>query len=47
VAAAIAALEALAIVTMMPLKKVEPYTILVDRNTGYVETAEGLNPAAS
>ncbi len=37
VAAAIAVLEALALVFLMPLKTVEPYTLLVDRQTGYVE----------
>jgi type IV secretion system protein VirB8 len=29
---------------MMPLKTVTPYTITVDRQTGYVETAQGLKP---
>ena len=41
---AIALLEALAIVVMMPLKTVVPYTITVDRQTGYVETAQALVP---
>lgn len=41
-AAGIAALEALALVTLTPLKTVVPYTILVDRQTGYVEAARGL-----
>jgi type IV secretion system protein VirB8 len=40
----IALLEAVAIVVMTPLKTVVPYTITVDRQTGYVETAQGLNP---
>ncbi len=40
----IAVLEAVALVTLMPLKTVQPYTILVDRNTGYVEAATGLKP---
>lgn len=37
VAALIAILEAIAIVFMLPLKTVEPYTLLVDRQTGHVE----------
>ena len=41
---AIALLEAVAIVVMMPLKTVVPYTITVDRQTGYVETARALIP---
>lgn len=44
-AALIAILEAIALVTLMPLKTVEPYTLLVDRNTGYVQALEPLNPA--
>ena len=40
----IAVLEAVALVVLTPLKTVEPYTIVVDRNTGYVETAAGLKP---
>ena len=42
----IAVLEAVALVVMMPLKTVVPYTITVDRQTGYVETAQGLKPGA-
>lgn len=41
VAAAIALLEAIALVFLVPLKTVVPYTLLVDRQTGHVET---LNP---
>ena len=37
VAAGIALLEALALVFLTPLKTVEPYTLLVDRQTGHVE----------
>jgi type IV secretion system protein VirB8 len=37
VAAAIALLEALALLLLMPLKTVVPYTLLVDRQTGYVQ----------
>jgi type IV secretion system protein VirB8 len=44
VALTIAALEALAIVALTPLKTVVPYTLLVDRQTGYVETIRGLRP---
>ena len=36
IAAAIAFLLAIAVVTMLPLKDTEPYAILVDRHTGYV-----------
>jgi type IV secretion system protein VirB8 len=46
VAAAIALMEAVAIVALTPLKTVVPYTILVDRQTGYVETVRGLQPGA-
>lgn len=44
VALAIAALEALAIAALTPLKTIVPYTLLVDRQTGYVETIRGLAP---
>lgn len=37
VAAAIALLLAIALVILLPLKTVEPYTLLVDRQTGHVE----------
>jgi len=40
-AAFIAILEAIALVVLMPLKTVQPYTLLVDRTTGYVQ---GINP---
>ena len=33
----IAVLEAIALVALTPLKTVEPYTLLVDKQTGYVE----------
>lgn len=42
VASAIAALEALAIVTMLPLKTVEPFVIRVDNNTGMVDVISTL-----
>src|SRR5262249_20439405 len=34
--------QAAAIAIMLPLKEVVPYTVLVDRQTGYVETARGV-----
>lgn len=40
----IAVLEAIALVALTPLKTVEPYTLLVDRQTGYVEQ---LKPVAA
>jgi type IV secretion system protein VirB8 len=42
----VAALEAVALAVMTPLHTVVPYTILVDRQTGYVETVTGLKPGA-
>ena len=44
VAVAVALLEAIALATLAPLKTVIPYTITVDRQTGYVETIQGLKP---
>jgi type IV secretion system protein VirB8 len=41
---AVAILEAVALAALTPLKTVVPYTITVDRQTGYVETAQGLQP---
>ena len=41
----VAILEALALVMLMPLKTVEPYTLLVDRHTGFVQALEPLDPA--
>lgn len=38
----VALAEAIAIITMMPLKTVEPYTLLVDRQTGFVEALKPL-----
>jgi type IV secretion system protein VirB8 len=43
-AAAVAVLESLALAALTPLKTVVPYTILVDRQTGYVQTVQGLKP---
>lgn len=42
VASAIALLLAIALVILLPLKKVEPYTLLVDRQTGAVEALKPL-----
>ncbi len=42
----IAILEAFALVALAPLKTVVPYTITVDRQTGYIETAQGIRPGA-
>lgn len=43
IAAIIALLEALALVYLIPLKSVEPYTLLVDRQTGHVEALAPLD----
>src|SRR4051794_18724364 len=43
-AVAIAVMEAIALVVLMPLKTVEPYTLLVDRNTGFVQALTPLDP---
>src|ERR1700744_4034596 len=45
-ACAVAALEALALFALAPLKTVVPYAISVDRQTGYVETVRPLAPGA-
>lgn len=42
VAAAIAVLEAIALVLLVPLKTVVPYTLLVDKQTGYVQALKPL-----
>ena len=43
IAALIALFEALALVFLLPLKSVEPYTLLVDRQTGNVEALAPLD----
>jgi type IV secretion system protein VirB8 len=43
IASVLAALLALALVLLLPLKTVVPYTILVDRQTGHAELARGVN----
>ena len=40
----VAICEALALVILMPLKRVEPYTLMVDRQTGYVQLLKPLEP---
>lgn len=42
VAAAVALFEAIALVIMLPLKTVEPYTLLVDRQTGFIQALKPL-----
>jgi type IV secretion system protein VirB8 len=44
-ASAIAILEAIALALLMPLKTVEPYTLMVDRTTGYVQALKPLDQA--
>ena len=46
VACTVAVLEALALAALAPLKTVVPYTLLVDRNTGFVQAMEGTHPQA-
>lgn len=41
-AALVAVLEAVALVSLIPLKREVPYTLLVDRQTGYVEALKPL-----
>jgi type IV secretion system protein VirB8 len=43
IAAAVALLLAVALVILLPLKRVEPYTLLVDRQTGAVEALQPLD----
>jgi type IV secretion system protein VirB8 len=44
VAVVIAVLEAIALSVLAPLKTVVPYTLMVDRQTGYVQTLNPLEP---
>ena len=41
----VAVLEAVALITLLPLKTVEPYTLMVDRHTGFVQALDPLDPA--
>ena len=43
--AVVAVLEAVAIAALFPLKTVVPYTLLVDRHTGFVEALQPLDAA--
>jgi type IV secretion system protein VirB8 len=43
VASAIALMEGAALLVLMPLKTVEPYTLLVDKQTGYVQALKPLD----
>lgn len=45
VLAAVAVVEGFALIALAPLKTVVPYTILVDRQTGYVTTLDPARPA--
>jgi type IV secretion system protein VirB8 len=42
-AGGLALIQAVAILVMLPLKQTVPYTITVDRNTGWVQAARGVN----
>lgn len=42
-AAAVAVVEAIALIVLMPLKTVVPYTLLVDRTTGFVQALQPLD----
>jgi type IV secretion system protein VirB8 len=43
VAGAIAVVQAIALAALVPLKRVTPYTITVDRQTGQIQTTPGLS----
>ena len=45
-ACVVAVCEALALLFLMPLKTVEPFTLLVDRQTGFVQPLKPLDPQA-
>ncbi len=44
VAIAIALLEAIALIVLTPLKTVQPYTLMVDKQTGYVQELKPIDP---
>lgn len=44
VAMAVAIMEALALIALIPLKTVVPYTLVVDRHTGFVQVLRGTQP---
>ena len=43
-AVVVAVSEAIALIVLMPLKTVEPYTLMVDRTTGFVQALKPLDP---
>jgi type IV secretion system protein VirB8 len=43
-AVTVALLEAFALILLTPLKTVQPYTLLVDRNTGYIQALNPIDP---
>ncbi|MEJ6789575.1 type IV secretion system protein [Brevundimonas sp. BR2-1] len=43
-AVAVAVSEAIALIALMPLKTVVPYTLMVDRTTGFVQALKPLDP---
>jgi type IV secretion system protein VirB8 len=45
-AVTVAMLEALALIALAPLKTIVPYTLLVDRNTGFVQALDPAHPPA-
>lgn len=45
VLAVVAICQALALIFLTPLKTVEPYTLMVDKQTGYVQALQPLEPA--
>lgn len=45
VLALVAICQALALIFLTPLKTVEPYTLMVDKQTGYVQALQPLEPA--
>lgn len=47
VAAAVALLEALALLLLVPLKTVEPYVVTVDRQTGFTQVTQRLVPGGA
>jgi type IV secretion system protein VirB8 len=44
IASVVALLLALALIVLLPLKTVEPYVLTVDKQTGFVQALEPLNP---
>ncbi|MFK7841713.1 MAG: virB8 family protein [Sphingorhabdus sp.] len=44
VAVIVALLEAIALIVLLPLKTVEPYTLMVDKQTGFVQALKPVDP---